>query len=54
MIKDLVQNLKSPNAELKMHCANAIFKVYDFKIFKTVFLMVFNFNSAQKIKKPEI
>ena len=27
MIKDLVQNLKSSNPELKMHCANAIFKV---------------------------
>lgn len=27
MIKDLVANLKSSNPELKMHCANAIFKV---------------------------
>jgi hypothetical protein len=27
MIKDLVENLKSTNQELKMHCANAIFKV---------------------------
>ena len=27
MIEDLVKNLKSPNAELQMHCASAIFKV---------------------------
>ena len=28
MIEDLVKNLKSENAELQMHCASAIFKVY--------------------------
>ncbi len=27
MIEDLVNNLKSENSELQMHCASAIFKV---------------------------
>jgi hypothetical protein len=28
MIEDLVHNLKSSNVELQMHCASAIFKVF--------------------------
>ncbi len=57
MIKDLVENLKSSNQELKMHCANAIFKVEQKLPFSCIFWnrlqSYWNF-SVPKIKKQEI